>query len=422
MKRFIYSFIFIFACIITIFSLYSFFPPYAQGATTCQDSGQACGTGTGNCCASSSNGKPLWCKPDRSGGAGTCTEDTAGVTCQNEGSPCALNSRCCSVNPAGQGLTCDATTSKCVTATAGKTCIAANDSCTITDQCCSTTANPLSCVDSSGKPIFTGTGSCKAATNTNAGAVVSTAPPPPPCASTITKDGCSSVNTAFGVWNTEPAQFVQSLFSILLSISGGIAILIIIIAGYTMITSQGDPEKVQGAREQITAAIIGLLFLIFSVVILEIIGVDILHLPGFSHSGGTATGSTGTNTGDTATASTSNTALDTTACDNIALDPNCGLNNGGSGLFCGNHGGSAGNCSIGGRAGVLYRCTKTATGFTSIVAQVCPNQDCQQNNGAQNADSCGTGAVKHYACQSNGLCQEDPNGTYTTGNCNNACN
>lgn len=109
------------------------------------------------------------------------------------------------------------------------------------------------------------------------------APPPPPCATAITNGGCASVSTAFGAWSTEPALFVKSLFSILLSISGGIAVLSIIFAGYKMIMSQGDPEKIQGAREQLTSSIIGLLFLIFSLVILEVIGVDILHLPGFNH-------------------------------------------------------------------------------------------------------------------------------------------
>jgi hypothetical protein len=45
--------------------------------------------------------------------------------------------------------------------------------------------------------------------------------------------------------------------------------------------SQGNPEQVKGAREQLTAAIIGLLFIIFSLVILQIIGVNILKIPGF---------------------------------------------------------------------------------------------------------------------------------------------
>jgi hypothetical protein len=46
-------------------------------------------------------------------------------------------------------------------------------------------------------------------------------------------------------------------------------------------TSQGDPEKVKEARESITAAVAGLLVIIFSIVLLQLITVDILHLPGF---------------------------------------------------------------------------------------------------------------------------------------------
>jgi hypothetical protein len=67
-----------------------------------------------------------------------------------------------------------------------------------------------------------------------------------------------------------------------LSLSGGIVVLLIIASGYRLMTSQGDPEKVKGAREQLTAAIVGLLFIIFSLVILQAITVDIFHIPGFS--------------------------------------------------------------------------------------------------------------------------------------------
>jgi hypothetical protein len=45
--------------------------------------------------------------------------------------------------------------------------------------------------------------------------------------------------------------------------------------------SQGNPEKIQAAREQLTAAIVGLLFIIFSLVIIQVLGYDILHIPGF---------------------------------------------------------------------------------------------------------------------------------------------
>jgi hypothetical protein len=70
---------------------------------------------------------------------------------------------------------------------------------------------------------------------------------------------------------------------LILSIVGGIAILLIIISGYRLMVSQGNPEGIKSAREQLTAAIIGLLFVIFALVFLEVIGVNILGLPGFSH-------------------------------------------------------------------------------------------------------------------------------------------
>lgn len=99
-----------------------------------------------------------------------------------------------------------------------------------------------------------------------------------------TSFGCngSTCFTAFGTISTKPEGFVSSAFRIILSVVGVISVLLIIISGYKFMTSQGNPERVQGAKEQLTAAIIGLLFIIFSLVILQTIGVDILHLPGFT--------------------------------------------------------------------------------------------------------------------------------------------
>ena len=48
-----------------------------------------------------------------------------------------------------------------------------------------------------------------------------------------------------------------------------------------IITSTGDPIKLQAGRELLTAAIAGLLLLIFAVYILKLIGVEILGLPEF---------------------------------------------------------------------------------------------------------------------------------------------
>lgn len=93
---------------------------------------------------------------------------------------------------------------------------------------------------------------------------------------------CASVNTAIGNISTDPAGFVKSIFSIVLGLSGGIALILIIISGYSFMTSQGNPEKVKAATERLTSAIIGLLFIIFAFVILQIVGVDILRIPGFT--------------------------------------------------------------------------------------------------------------------------------------------
>jgi hypothetical protein len=86
-------------------------------------------------------------------------------------------------------------------------------------------------------------------------------------------------STGFGVTiDTRPTGFVTAMFRIVLSISGGIATLLIIFSGYAMIASRGNPEKITAAREKLTSAIVGLLFIIFSLVILQIIGVDILGI------------------------------------------------------------------------------------------------------------------------------------------------
>lgn len=92
--------------------------------------------------------------------------------------------------------------------------------------------------------------------------------------------GCNSVNTAIGPINTNVPSLVSTIFTILLGLGGGVAILLIIAAGYQMMVSQGNPEKVKEARERLTSAIVGLLFMIFSATILQIIGVSILNIPG----------------------------------------------------------------------------------------------------------------------------------------------
>ncbi|OGM15034.1 hypothetical protein A3D84_02075 [Candidatus Woesebacteria bacterium RIFCSPHIGHO2_02_FULL_42_20] len=62
------------------------------------------------------------------------------------------------------------------------------------------------------------------------------------------------------------------------SIVGGIAFLLIIFGGFKVMTSQNDPERLQSGKNVISAAVIGLAFVLFSVIILKVIGVDVLGL------------------------------------------------------------------------------------------------------------------------------------------------
>jgi len=103
-----------------------------------------------------------------------------------------------------------------------------------------------------------------------------------PC-KTITNGECAYYASAIGDIPTDADAIVNTIFTIILGISGGVAMILIVISGYTLLFSQGDPEKLKGARETLTSAIVGLLFIIFSTAILEFIGVNILHIPGLGH-------------------------------------------------------------------------------------------------------------------------------------------
>ena len=103
--------------------------------------------------------------------------------------------------------------------------------------------------------------------------------PPAPQPLSICQNGVCK--TALGNLPTTISGLLTTVFSIALSIAGVVALGLIIASGYRLMISQGNPEQVKGAREQLTAAIIGLLFIIFSLVILQIIGVNILKIPGF---------------------------------------------------------------------------------------------------------------------------------------------
>lgn len=91
----------------------------------------------------------------------------------------------------------------------------------------------------------------------------------------------TGVDTAIGcipVDNTN--NFIVWIFKWAIGIAGGIAFLLMVIASFQIMTASGNPEKLQGGRELLTAAISGLILIIFSVFLLQLIGVKILQIPG----------------------------------------------------------------------------------------------------------------------------------------------
>lgn len=91
-----------------------------------------------------------------------------------------------------------------------------------------------------------------------------------------------SLSTAIGCVPLQLNTFINALLAWTAGIAGGIAFLLMIFGSLQMVTSQGNPEQLKKGREQFIAAISGLLFIIFSITLLQIIGADILGIPGFT--------------------------------------------------------------------------------------------------------------------------------------------
>ncbi len=88
------------------------------------------------------------------------------------------------------------------------------------------------------------------------------------------------VESALGCIPTDPEALIKNLFPYLLGLGGLMAFGFIVTAGIQILTSTGNPEKIQAAQELATSAITGLLFIILSLFLLRLIGVNILGLPG----------------------------------------------------------------------------------------------------------------------------------------------
>ena len=73
---------------------------------------------------------------------------------------------------------------------------------------------------------------------------------------------------------------VQTIVDIALPLAGIAALILFVVAGYNMITSQGNPDKLKEAKDMITNAVIGLVFILLSVGILVLIS-NVFNLGAF---------------------------------------------------------------------------------------------------------------------------------------------
>lgn len=95
--------------------------------------------------------------------------------------------------------------------------------------------------------------------------------------------GCSAteINTAIGcvpVLDTNNTAFMSFIVKWGGGIAGFVAFLLFSYGSFMVMTSSGNPQRVQAGKELITSALMGLVLLVSSAFLLRFIGIDILGL------------------------------------------------------------------------------------------------------------------------------------------------
>ncbi len=99
----------------------------------------------------------------------------------------------------------------------------------------------------------------------------------------LTCDDGKGIQTAIGCIRALSDQntFLSDILKWAVGVGSGIAFLLMLYAGFMIMTASGNPERIKAGQELLTSAIAGLILLVFSVFILRFIGVDILGLDAF---------------------------------------------------------------------------------------------------------------------------------------------
>ncbi|HLD96517.1 MAG TPA: hypothetical protein VI794_02295 [Patescibacteria group bacterium] len=89
------------------------------------------------------------------------------------------------------------------------------------------------------------------------------------------------VDIGFICLKTDPAGFANDILGIGIGIGTLLATVFLVIGGFGVATSGGNPESLENAKTTITSAIAGLLFILMSVLILSIIGGGVIGIDFF---------------------------------------------------------------------------------------------------------------------------------------------
>ncbi len=87
-----------------------------------------------------------------------------------------------------------------------------------------------------------------------------------------------ALDTALGNIRVTPSGLTMDILKLAVGVAGGVAFLLMIYGGFLFLISAGDPNKLQEATDTIMSAIAGLLMIIFSIFLLNLIGVRILNI------------------------------------------------------------------------------------------------------------------------------------------------
>lgn len=89
------------------------------------------------------------------------------------------------------------------------------------------------------------------------------------------------VQTDLGCIPTDPTGFTTNLYQIGLGLVGLVALLFFIYGAYLVLSSQGDPQKLNSGKNYISYSIIGLVLAVAGYAFYQFVARGVLGIPGF---------------------------------------------------------------------------------------------------------------------------------------------